>query len=101
MRIRNDHHVAGSIRIAVKDDKGFRPAKDHQRFGVVLPRRGITKNTVRLYAARRIFHVLETPGSPEVIHQLALLRKVAAPAYSAQLPASKWQPAECGQFQGR
>src|SRR6266404_7064487 len=85
---RNNHHMAGGVRVAIKDDERFRAAMDNECFGIIFARNGIAKNAVGLDAACRFLHVLVPPGSPEVVHQLACASKVAAPAYSASFVAA-------------
>jgi hypothetical protein len=51
VRVRNDHHMAGSVRVTIKNDECFRAAIDDQGFGVVFAPGSVAKNAVRLDAA--------------------------------------------------
>src|SRR5258706_5408449 len=73
--IRNDHDVAGSIRITIKNDERFPTAIDDQCFRVVFAGGSVAKYTLPLYAACRLFHALVAPGSPEIVHEVACASK--------------------------
>src|ERR1700730_10451581 len=83
VRVRNDHHMAGSVWVTIENDERLRAAINNQRLGFVFARGGVAENAVRLYAACRFFHVLVAPGSPEIVHEVAWPRKRAACTYNA------------------
>src|ERR1700674_2646209 len=62
---------------------------DNQRFGIVGTGSGIAKNAVGLGAACCLFHVLVAPGSPEIVHQLALPRMLRLQNI-AQVLSGQW-----------
>ncbi len=52
VRVRDDHDVARGIWKTVEDDEGLRAAIGDERFGVLVERGGIAKNTLGLLSAR-------------------------------------------------
>src|SRR5258708_36032619 len=77
VRVRNDHHVPGSIRITIKNDERLSAPIDQQCLGIVFPRHSIAENAVWLDATRRFLHVLVPPRGPEMIHQPAVPRRLS------------------------
>src|SRR5882762_9753165 len=95
VRIRNDHHVPGSIRITIQNDERLSAPIDQQCLGIVFSRHSVAENAVwrpaRLHflrhsvaenavwldATRRFLYVLVPPRSPEMIHQPAVPRRLS------------------------